>query len=126
MVVCRPWILLEHVSDGTLPDLLMLSSTEDGEPMTKRQLAQARRALLMKLFADTGTAKIGASVQHVTDILDDETALETWSDPASTALHSRSAGPDGAYLAPTFGLLCVIELYVGALEPVASSSLSAV
>lgn len=35
--------------------------------MSKRELAQERRSLLMKLFADTGTAKIPAVIRLVLD-----------------------------------------------------------
>eukprot|EP00752_Nemacystus_decipiens_P010813 g9618.t2 len=44
----------------------------DVADMTKTELAQERRSLLMKLFADTGTAKIPAVIRHVSDILADE------------------------------------------------------
>jgi hypothetical protein len=46
--------------------------TEDGEPLTARQIAQERRTLLMKLFADTGTCKIPAIVKYVKALLADE------------------------------------------------------
>lgn len=38
-------------------------STRDVADMTKAELAQERRSLLMKLFADTGTAKIPAVIR---------------------------------------------------------------
>lgn len=37
----------------------------DWRSMTRRELAQERRSLLMKLFADTGTAKIPAVLRRV-------------------------------------------------------------
>ncbi|CAM9597424.1 unnamed protein product, partial [Ectocarpus sp. 13 AM-2016] len=46
--------------------------TRDVADMTKAELAQERRSLLMKLFADTGTAKIPAVIRHVSDVLADE------------------------------------------------------
>jgi hypothetical protein len=50
----------------------LLTITEDGEPLTARQIAQERRTLLMKLFADTGTCKIPAIVKYVKALLADE------------------------------------------------------
>ncbi|CAM9140849.1 unnamed protein product, partial [Laminaria digitata] len=56
------------------------SSTEDSTSgsarsladMTRRELAQERRSLLMRLFANTGTAKIPGVIRHVLDILSDK------------------------------------------------------
>ncbi|CAM9436857.1 unnamed protein product, partial [Hapterophycus canaliculatus] len=50
----------------------MAISERSVEEMTKAELAQERRSLLMKLFADTGTAKIPAVIRHVSDVLADE------------------------------------------------------
>ncbi|CAM9872577.1 unnamed protein product [Discosporangium mesarthrocarpum] len=40
--------------------------------MSRKDVAQQRRSLLMKLFADTGTAKIPGVLRHVQDILSDD------------------------------------------------------
>lgn len=40
-----------------------VGTERDLEDMSRKELAQERRALLMKLFADTGTAKIPAVIR---------------------------------------------------------------
>ncbi|KAG5185466.1 hypothetical protein JKP88DRAFT_354190 [Tribonema minus] len=47
-----------------------LDDNEDAP--TARELANQRRAMLMQLFADTGTSKIPAVLRHIATVLDDE------------------------------------------------------